>query len=177
MAYKLNPILTKGKTEEIRWEIDREFGEQEDKDIVYENTNIKYSHQENQVPFVCGSFTGWRYRKMTLLEDFNRKYEEYVDPFDIATSQGNIRKRTENRSQCNEREERYCEIAEIEEKLRFTYAWRHFFAQNLRYKRPFIMNSHLFYDRPSHDGTLPEDDDMMIGMDEFLSDTSDDEDS
>jgi len=47
MCYKLNPILTKEKTDEIRWEIDREFGEQEDADLVYENTNVKYSQMEN----------------------------------------------------------------------------------------------------------------------------------
>lgn len=47
MCYKLNPILTKEKTDEIRWEIDRDFGEQEDADLVYENTNVKYSQIEN----------------------------------------------------------------------------------------------------------------------------------
>jgi len=177
MCYKLNPILSKEKTDEIRWEIDRDFGEQEDADLVYENTNVKYSQLENQTPFVCGSFTGWRYRKMISLEEFNRRFEEPVNAFDIACSQGRIRKRTTKLEQCNEYEKRYVEIAELEEKLRYTYAWRHFFAKNLRYKRPFIMNSHLYYERPSPDGTLPEDDDMMVGMGEFLSDSSEDEDS
>ena len=39
---------------------------------MYENTNIKYKKTENKVPFICGSFTGWRYRKMVSLEEFNR---------------------------------------------------------------------------------------------------------
>ena len=86
MCYKLNPILSKDKTDEIRFEIDREFGQQEDTDIMYENTNQKYSQLENKVPFVCGSFTGWRYRKMIPLEDFNRQFGDEVDPFEIACS-------------------------------------------------------------------------------------------
>ena len=86
MCYKLNPILSKGKTEEIRFEIDRDFGPQEAADLMHENTNVKYSQLDNQVPFVCGSFTGWRYRRMISLEDFNRRFEEYVDPFEIAVS-------------------------------------------------------------------------------------------
>ena len=115
MCYKLNPILSKDKTDEIRFEIDRDFGEQEEKDAMYENTNLKYSKLENQVPFVCGSFTGWRYRRMIPLEDFNRSYdEEQEDPFDIACSQGHIRKRVTSRDQCNEYEARFVEIAEIE---------------------------------------------------------------
>ena len=39
------------------------------------------------------------------------------------------------------------------------------------------MNSQLYYDRPSSDGTLPEDDDMIPAMGEFLSDTSDETES
>ena len=38
------------------------------------------------------------------------------------------------------------------------------------------MNSHLYYERPSRDGTLP-DDDFMTEMGEILSETSSDEDS
>ena len=38
------------------------------------------------------------------------------------------------------------------------------------------MNSHLYYERPSPNGTLPEDD-FMTEMGEILSDTSEDEDT
>ena len=47
MCYKLNPILSRDKTEEIRYEIDRDFGPQEDTDPMYENTNLKYSKLDN----------------------------------------------------------------------------------------------------------------------------------
>lgn len=93
MCHKMNVILNKEKTQEIRFEIDHEFGQQEDADIMYENTNVKYSQLEDQVPFVCGSFTGWRYRRMTTLEEFNEKYEPREDAFELACAQGQIRKR------------------------------------------------------------------------------------
>ena len=88
MAYKLNPVLGKEKTDEIRYEIDREFGPDEINDLIYENTNLKYKKLDDQVPFICGSFTGWRYRRMISLEQFNRELdpEEPVDPFDIAAT-------------------------------------------------------------------------------------------
>ena len=68
MCYKLNPVINKDKTEEIRFEIDREFGAEEDQDLLHVNGNLKYSALDNQVPYICGSFTGWRYRKMLSLE-------------------------------------------------------------------------------------------------------------
>ena len=71
MCYKINPILPKDKTEEISFEIDRDFGPQEDADQMYENTNKKYNELPDQVPFICGSFTGWQYRRMIELEAFN----------------------------------------------------------------------------------------------------------
>ena len=78
-----------------------------------------------------------------------------------------------NKEQCNEYERRYVEIAELEEKLRYTYAWRHFLAKNLRYKRPYAMNSQVYCERPSPDGTLPEDDEMG----EIFSDSSEEPES
>ena len=99
MCYKLKPILSKEKTEEIRFEIDREYGPEEEGDLMHCNANVKYSALENQVPYICGSFTGWRYRKMLSLEEFNKNLDEHpIDPFEIACSQGHIRKRVMNRS-------------------------------------------------------------------------------
>ena len=91
MCYKMNPILPKDKTEEIRFEIDREFGEQEESDVMYENGNVKYSSLADQVPLVCGSFTGWRYLRMLELEEFNERYEPRQDEFEIANDLGQVR--------------------------------------------------------------------------------------
>ena len=46
-AYKLNPVLSKDKTEEIRFEIDRDFGPEEVNDLIYEDTSVKYSSFDN----------------------------------------------------------------------------------------------------------------------------------
>ena len=88
MCYKLNPILPKDKTEQIRYEIDSDFGPSEDEDIMYTNGNLKYSALEDQVPYLCASFTGWRYMKMYELQKFNERFEERQDAFDIACSLG-----------------------------------------------------------------------------------------
>ena len=137
---------------------------------------MKYNQFDNQVPFLCGSFTGWRYRKMISLEQFNRSYEtDIIPPFEVACSQGKIRKRVIKREQCNAYEEAYVKIADGEEKLRYTYAWRHFFAKNLRFKRPYVINSNLYYERPSIDGTLPEED-QVNEMGDIHSDTSEEPD-
>ena len=47
MCYKLKPILSKEKTEEIRFEIDREYGPEEEGDLMHCNANVKYSALEN----------------------------------------------------------------------------------------------------------------------------------
>ena len=43
LCYKMTPIVLADKTEEIRFEIDRDFGEQDDPDLMYQNNNVKYS--------------------------------------------------------------------------------------------------------------------------------------
>ena len=48
---------------------------------MYENTNVPYSELSDKVPFVCGSFTGWKYRRMLNLEEFNEKFEGRQDAF------------------------------------------------------------------------------------------------
>ena len=95
MCYKLNPILDKQRTRQMMFEIDHDFGPSEDHEIMFENTNISYSKLENQVPFLCGSFTGWRYKKMINLEDFNERFEERQDSFDVACQMDFIRKRVD----------------------------------------------------------------------------------
>lgn len=82
---------------------------------------------------------------MLNLEEFNRSFEkDFEDAFDIAYSNGSIRKRVTNREMCNDYELRHVEIAELEQKLKYTYSWRKYFSKHLKYKRPFNLNSHLY---------------------------------
>ena len=43
---------------------------------MYTNGNLKYSALEDQIPYLCASFTGWRYMKMYELSKFNERFEE-----------------------------------------------------------------------------------------------------
>ena len=156
-AFKMTPILNKEQTEVVRFEIDRDFGEQDQEDLFYCNPNVKYSQMENQTPYICGSFTGWRYRKMYKLEEFTRNLEgESTSPFELAAAAGKIKKKTTSVEMCNDYEKSWVDYYAVQEKLRFTYDWRHFFKKYLRFKRPFIANGHFFYDKPSHDGVVPQ---------------------
>ena len=180
MAFKLNPIFDKEQTEIVRFEVDRDFGEQDEKDLFFCNGGVKYSQLENQVPYICGSFTGWRYRKMFNLEDFNRRLEvEKVSPFDIAKEARKIRKNVTTIEKCNEYEHSWINYFAAQEKLRYIYDWRHFFKKYLRFKRPFVANGHFFYEKPSWDGTVPEDlrdDDFFTGA-KIFEESSEDIDS
>lgn len=105
---------------------------------------------------------------MLSLADFNERFEPRNDAFEVACSRGQIRKKVVKRSQCNEYEERYVEIAKQDEHLRMMYAWRAYFAKNLRYKRSFFLNAHYFYEMPSRDGTIPEEDDHPMAVGEVF---------
>ena len=67
MAYKLDPVLNKEQTELLRYEIDKDFSEEQNRQN-FVNGNLKYSQLDDQVPYLAGSFTGWRYLKMYNLE-------------------------------------------------------------------------------------------------------------
>ena len=70
------------------------------------------------------------------------------------------------------------EIAEGEIKLHHMYDWQEIFPSALRYKKPFILNGHLFTERPSPDGTLPDGELDNDGQaEELLTDTSEDTDT
>ena len=84
MCYKINPILPKDKAEKIRFEIDSDFGAGEEGDKMFENTNVDYNELPDKTPYLCGSFTGWRYFRMQSLEDFCAQFDERREPFKIA---------------------------------------------------------------------------------------------
>ena len=52
------------------------------------------------------------------------------------------------------------------------YDWQEFLPETSRYKKPFILNGHKFTERPSVDGTLPEDLVNNGQAVDLLSDTS-----
>ena len=156
MAYKLDPILDKQQSEIIRFEIDRNFGKDEDKDLYYVNGNLSYDDQEDRVPYLCGSFTGWRYLKMISLEDKCRSLdEELKSPFELAKDMYRVKK-WKKLKECDDWEKRWIEVTECEQQIHYMYDWQDFLPKSLNYKKPFILNGHMFTEKPSPDGTLPD---------------------
>ena len=87
MAYKLDPIFNKQHSEIVRYEIDLEFGQDEDAEFVHCNGGLAYEDLDDRIPYLCGSFTGWRYIKMHSLGDFCREHDTKLEtPFEHAKS-------------------------------------------------------------------------------------------
>ena len=97
----------------VRFEIDRDFGTQEGNDHTHCNANLEYKKLADQQPYLCGSFTGWRYIKMQSLEDFNRKHDKNIKtPFELALLEDKIRNTRKSIEDCNIWEKRWVEIME-----------------------------------------------------------------
>ena len=55
--------------------------------------NLPYEQLENKSPYLCGSFTGWRYKKMIPLHEFNQMIDtDYKSPWDQCKQDGLIQK-------------------------------------------------------------------------------------
>ena len=113
---------------------------------------------------------------MLSLEDFNRKHDKGVKtPFELAVLEDKVRNSRKNIDECNVWEKRWVEIMATRQKTYYTYNWQEFFPQVFSYKKPFILNGHLFTESPSNDGTLP-DDPYNDGLaQELFSESSEDE--
>ncbi len=47
--------------------------------------NLSYSELADRVPYITGSFTGWKYKQMTLLSEFCKTLDtNYKDPLEVA---------------------------------------------------------------------------------------------
>jgi hypothetical protein len=64
-----------------------------------------YSELDNRVPYITGSFTGWRYKKMMPLHEFTKSIDKsYVDAMQIGKDRGDIRSSVETEKDFNEYE-------------------------------------------------------------------------
>jgi len=65
-----------------------------DPGIGYVNANLSFEELEDQVPYLTGSFNGWRYKKMRPLHEWTRELDvDIEDPLDIGKSKGLIRRK------------------------------------------------------------------------------------
>ena len=67
--------------------------------------NLPYEKLEDKVPLICGSFTGWRYRKMIPLHEFTMIIDKNrADLMEVGKKQGEIRQRLKSQDEFNEYE-------------------------------------------------------------------------
>ena len=91
--------------------MDQDYKEQ---GIAFTDTSVGYSKLENQVPYLAGTFNGWRYQKMFNLEEFNTvRDEEPPDPFEVAKDKGLVRGRIKSLDKGNDYDKRNVEIVAI----------------------------------------------------------------
>jgi hypothetical protein len=96
-AYTLKPFVDENIADQIRKVIDnevphllppREPDEENpydplDPGLGFAKGNVPYEELENRIPYITGSFTGWRYRKMLPLHEYIQLIDkEFMDPID-----------------------------------------------------------------------------------------------
>jgi hypothetical protein len=121
----------------------------QDGEIGFANGHLGYNELENKQPYIAGSMTGWRYKKMIPLHEFTASFDKKPrDFFEIAYDMRKIRRKVSYVDECNIIEKRWIEICRMSERLRYTYQWQQFFKQGIKYKNPFIINGHMFREPP-----------------------------
>jgi hypothetical protein len=57
----------------------------DDPGIGFVQGNVNYDKLEDKIPYITGSFTGWRYRKMIRLDQFTREIDkEFLEPIELG---------------------------------------------------------------------------------------------
>ena len=76
---------------------------------------MKYSEFDDRVPYLAGSFTGWRYMKMIDLEELNRSKDPYPrNLLKMCQDARQIRKSVKSEDKLNDWERRHYDIAILE---------------------------------------------------------------
>ena len=88
-AYVLNPILDSEEADVLRLQVNQlsESGEDihANPGLGFVNGSLPYDELPDRVPYITGTFTGWRYKQMTPLHEFTKALDpDYLSPFDEA---------------------------------------------------------------------------------------------
>lgn len=124
---------------------DEQLLEKEDPGLGFIPTKMTYDEMEDRIPMVAGSFTGWRYRKMRLLNEWTRELDQ--DPPDILQQvkwKGIIRSRVQSVDELTETELAHYKLAESEVRKQYFVKWATYFSKYLNFKKPFIINGAQF---------------------------------
>jgi len=164
-AFHLKPVFssTNGQGKEVQdilYEIDRLPADVIPGDPV--NPGMGHAHAEgvpydqldNQVPYLAGDFTGWRYKKMIPVHQITKNMDrDYCKLFDWCKSIGKIKRHNDTIEECSKRERKDLNAVRTRQALKYTYGdggagapgWPSFIKQ-MRYKKPFIVNGYEMND-------------------------------
>ena len=85
--------------------------EADDPGLGYANGSLPYDELDDKTPYLCASFTGWRYRKMRLLCDWTREMDpDPPEPLKLGKEKGLIRNRIYDLDDLNDMEFAYYKI-------------------------------------------------------------------
>jgi hypothetical protein len=65
-------------------------------------------------------------------------------PYEDLQDMKKIRRYADSIDDCSNVEKRWVDIYRMQEQLRYSYQWPTFFKQGVKYKKPFIVNGHMF---------------------------------
>ena len=140
-AYILNPTMGDSDTERIRALIDLPEDHENTEDpkvypgLGFARGNLSYEDLDDRVPYLTGSFTGWRYRKMIPVHEFCQRIDKnYRDPLKIAYDTDKIKQEVESVDKLNEIELANYKIVAANERKKYRVNWARYFKQYLTYK-------------------------------------------
>jgi hypothetical protein len=67
LAFRLTPVLSADNAKAVAFEIDQV--EVQEGEIGFKNGQADYHELEEKIPYLAGSFTGWRYKSMHVLHE------------------------------------------------------------------------------------------------------------
>lgn len=107
--------------------------------------NLKYDKLEDKIPYITGSFTGWRYKKMIRLDQFTREIDkDFLEPIEIGKRESEIRRRVESPADFNEYEVAIYKVICANQRKKYRVEWATYFQKYLSYKLPYLINGAHF---------------------------------
>lgn len=141
-AFVLNPILPSDKSEKLRFEIDAESIYDEEPGLGHVKGNLSYEELQNKIPYIAGSFTGWRYKQMIPLHQFAMDIDhDYKDPIEIGKTEGKIRKKVTSVDQLLPDEKLYYDVISSDQRKKYRHHWARYLDKNLIFKKPYFINA------------------------------------
>lgn len=144
-AFLLNPVFNKEQQGKLVYEIDFiqsvDMEEDQDPGLGHVNGNLTYDELDNKIPYIAGSFTGWRYKKMQPLHEFNRGMDkDCKDPFEMCKNNGTIKISKTTEEELTSREKTDLQIMASKQRKNYRVHWAKYFNKFLMYKNPYIIN-------------------------------------